>query len=70
MDFLFGHAATGIGRDGLRCAFRDVQAQQPVGVLVRAALPRTLWIAEVDGQIMVDAQFGMTGHLRPLVPGQ
>src|SRR5204862_709768 len=26
----------------------EVLAQQPVGVLVRAALPRTSWIAEVD----------------------
>src|SRR5271170_8213793 len=30
------------------CTFREVLAQQPVGVLVRGALPRALRIAEVN----------------------
>jgi hypothetical protein len=37
-------------------AFREVLAQQAVGVLVRAALPGTVRVAEVDGQAGVDAE--------------
>src|ERR1700758_2757986 len=33
--------------DAQVCALREVLPQQPVGVLVRAALPGTSWIAEV-----------------------
>src|SRR3981081_3979107 len=50
--------------------FREVLAQQPVGVLVGAALPRTLRIAEVDLHASVDLQAGVLGHLGPLIPGQ
>jgi hypothetical protein len=44
----------GNGREhiGAMCAqigtFRKVLAQQPFGILVGAALPRALWVAEVD----------------------
>jgi len=45
-------------------ALREVLAQQPVGVLVRAALPRAVRVAEVDRHARVDPQPGMLGHLR------
>jgi len=50
--------------------FGKVLPQQPVGVLVRSTLPRTLWIAEVNFQSGVDAKLSMLGQLCPLVPGQ
>src|SRR3712207_8633303 len=51
-----------------RSAFREVLPQQTVGVLVRAALPRAVRIAEVDLHASVDPQSCMLRHLRPLVP--
>src|SRR5829696_4739257 len=51
-------------------ALREVLAQQPVGVLVRAALPGAVGIAEVDLKTGVDPQAGVLAHLRPLIPGQ
>jgi hypothetical protein len=51
-------------------SFREVLAQQAVGVLVRAALPWTLRVAEVDGQPGVDTQLGVLGHLGALIPCQ
>ena len=45
-------------------------AQQSVGVLVRPALPRALWIAEIDPQPGCDLQPGVLGQLGALVPGQ
>ena len=50
--------------------FGEVLAQQAVGVLVRAALPRTAGVAEEDVQPSVDTQLGVLRHLRALVPGQ
>ena len=50
--------------------FGKVLPQQPVGVLVGSALPRTLRIAEIDFQSGVDPKLSMLGQLRPLVPGQ
>src|SRR3982751_4724558 len=47
-----------------------VLAQQAVGVLVRAALPGAVRIAEVDMDPGVDPQMGVLSHLRALVPGQ
>ena len=38
----------GLGVDGEVGAFGQVLAQQPVGVLVAAALPRAVRIAEID----------------------
>src|SRR5215475_12797401 len=37
-------------------ALREVLSQQPVGVLVRAALPGTSWIAEVDLDARIDLE--------------
>src|SRR5205807_10230064 len=48
----------------------EVLAQQPVGVLVRSALPRTAGIAEVDLDAAIDRELGVLEHLLPLVPGQ
>src|SRR3954467_13964707 len=45
-------------------------AQQPIGVLVRAALPGAVGIAEVDLETSVDPQAGVLAHLGPLIPGQ
>src|SRR5215210_1204094 len=51
-------------------ALREVLAQQPIGVLVRAALPGAVGIAEVDLETSVDPQAGVLAHLCPLIPGQ
>src|SRR4051794_17999391 len=51
-------------------ALRKVLAQQPIGVLVRAALPRTVGIAEVDRHASLDPELGVLAHLCPLIPGQ
>src|SRR5258708_34240030 len=51
-------------------AFWEVLAQQPVGVLVRAALPGAMGIAEVDGKPGVDPKVRVLRHLCPLIPGQ
>src|SRR3954451_22985080 len=42
-------------------ALWKVLAQQPVGVLVRAALPRTVGIAEVDRHASLDPELGGVG---------
>src|SRR5215210_7295937 len=51
-------------------ALWKVLAQQPVGVLVRAALPGAVGIAEVDLETSVDPQPRVLDHLCPLIPGQ
>src|SRR4051794_15517309 len=51
-------------------ALWKVLAQQPVGVLVRAALPGAVGIAEVDLKTGVDPELGVLGHFRSLIPGQ
>ena len=51
-------------------AFREVLAQQPVGVLVGGALPWAVRIAEVDLHARIDLQARVLGHLGTLVPGQ
>src|SRR5213078_4226071 len=48
----------------------EILAQQPVGVLVRPALPRASWITEIDLQTGVEPQLHVLGHLDPLIPGQ
>src|SRR5215213_9745718 len=63
-------------REGIRAmyaqvgALREALAQQPAGVLVRAALPRAVRIAEVDLNASVDPQLCVLRHLRPLIPRQ
>src|SRR3954447_18305495 len=51
-------------------ALWKVLAQQPVGVLVRAALPGAVGIAEVDLNACVDLQARVLAHLGALIPGQ
>src|SRR5215208_3290332 len=51
-------------------ALREVLAQQPIGVLVRATLPGAVGIAEVDLDARVDLQARVLGHLGALIPGQ
>ena len=51
-------------------ALWEVLAQQAVGVLVGAALPGAVRIAEVDVDVGVDAELSVLGHLGALVPGQ
>src|SRR4051794_23804846 len=51
-------------------ALWKVLAQQPVGVLVRAALPRPVGIAEGARHASLDPELGVLGHLRSLIPGQ
>lgn len=66
------------GGDGIelvrpvRCKVRalwDVLPEEPVGVLLRAALPRAVRVSEVDGKIVVDAQLGLAGHLGSVASG-
>jgi len=49
---------------------REVLPQQQIGILVGAALPRTLWIAEVDLHIRRYRELLVLGHLQPTVPWQ
>jgi hypothetical protein len=51
-------------------ALGEVLAQQAVDVLVGSALPRAVGIAEEHRNAGVDAELGVLGHLRALVPGQ
>ena len=47
-----------------------ILAQQPVGVFVASALPRALWITEIDFQPRIDLKLRMLGHFRTLTPSQ
>src|SRR5689334_7582469 len=51
-------------------ALWKVLPQQPIGVLVRAALPGAVGIAEVDRHASLDPELGVLGHFRSLIPGQ
>lgn len=56
--------------DGEVGAFREVLAQEPVGVFVGAAQPRAMGIAEVDVEIGGQRQAFVIGKLLAAVPGQ
>jgi len=56
--------------DGQVRPFREVLSQQPVRVFVAAALPRALWITEVDFHIRGHREALVLGHLQATVPGQ
>src|SRR5215212_5541498 len=66
----------GHGREVVRAvhaqvgALREVLPQQPVGVLVGAALPGAVRVAKVDLDPRVDLEARMLGHLGALIPGQ
>jgi hypothetical protein len=48
----------------------EVLAEQPIGVLVGAALPRAARVTEEDLNAGVDGELGVLGHLPSVVPGQ
>ena len=50
-------------------AVGEVLAEEAVGVVVGAALPWTLGVAEVDVEVGVCAELGMLCHFGALVPG-
>ena len=60
--------ALGLGQGAEVGALGPVLAQQAVGVLVCAALPGRLWVAEVD-RIPVAPGSRRAGHLIAAVPG-
>ena len=49
----------GCGPSGEVGAFGEVLAQQPVGVLVGAALPRALGVGEEDGYVGLGGELGV-----------
>src|SRR6478736_4528126 len=51
-------------------AFGKVLTQQAIRVLVRAALPRRVRVAEIDLQSDVDLELNMLGKFGSLIPGQ
>src|SRR3954451_20220144 len=51
-------------------ALWKVLAQQHIGVLIRAALPGAVGIAEVDRHARLDPELGVLGHFRSLIPRQ
>src|SRR5665213_3394131 len=51
-------------------SFRKVLPQQTIGVLIGAALPRTLRITEVDVDVGRERKSSMIRKLLPPVPGQ
>src|SRR5690348_8656438 len=51
-------------------AFREVLAEQTVGVLVGATLPRRVWVSEVDPEAGGLLDPLVVEHLVALVPGQ
>ena len=52
------------------CSLREVLTQEPVGVLVGSALPRTSWISKVDGDAGLDSEGGVLGQFLATVPRQ
>ena len=51
-------------------SLREVLAQESVGVLVGAALPRALRVCEVDGDAGLDLKRRVLGEFLAAVPGQ
>src|SRR5215208_3962401 len=51
-------------------SLREVLAKQAVGVLVRAPLPGTAGVAEVDLDPRLDREAPVLRHLRALIPGE
>ncbi len=61
---IFGAVSAEVG------ALGEVLTQESVGVLIGAALPWWLWVAEVDLDAGVDAKLGVLGHLLATAPSQ
>ena len=51
-------------------SFREVLPEQAVRVLVGAALPGTLWIAEVDLDVRVQGEAFVIGQFFTAIPGE
>src|ERR1700689_270918 len=51
-------------------ASREVLPQEQIGVFIAAALPGTLWIAEVDLHIRGHRKLLVLGHLQSAIPSQ
>ena len=60
----------GLGVDREVGALREVLAQEAVGVLVAAPLPRAVGVAEVDLDAGVDGEACVLGHLLAAIPGE
>ena len=70
VEFLGDRVEVVLRVDGWVGAFGEVPAQEPVGALVGAALPRGVRVAEVDGHVRRGADPFVQGEFRSLVPGQ
>lgn len=70
VEFLGDRVEVVLRVDGWVGAFGEVPAQEPVGALVGAALPRGVRVAEVDGHVQRGADPFVQGEFRSLVPGQ
>ena len=51
-------------------ALGEVLSEQAIGILVRAALPGVLWIAEVHLDVGGEREALMIGHLAAAIPGE
>ena len=49
-------------------SLREVLSKESVSVFVRASLPGTVWITEVDLQACIEAQLDMLSQLGPAIP--
>src|ERR1700733_10884859 len=52
------------------CPFREVFADQPVGVLIGPPLPRGMRMREIDRQVSGPGEGRVPGHLGALGPGE
>jgi hypothetical protein len=60
----------GLVVDGKVGPLRKVLAEEAVGVLVAAAMPGTVGIAEIDLDTSVDRESDVLAHLLAAVPGE
>jgi hypothetical protein len=51
-------------------AFGEVLAQQPLGILIGAALPRALGATKIDLHTCIDLETGVLRHLCALTPDE
>ena len=70
VEFLGDRVEVVLRVDGWAGAFGEALAQEPVGVLVGAALPRGVRVAEADGHVQRGSDPFVQGEFRSLVPGQ
>ena len=70
VEFLGDRVEVALRVDGWAGAFGEALAQEPVGVLVGAALPRGVQVADVDGHVRRGAGPFVRGGFLSLVPGR